>query len=122
MSKPIFEDLFKFSGRRNRKSYILLMLAQVAGLIGLAMLSMIGVALLDSFAPLGYLVMLAVIAGFIAICITGWASASQRVRDFGHSGVWVLLILVPYVGWLVSLAICFIPSTPGENKYGPSCI
>ena len=40
MSKPIFEDLFKFSGRRNRKSYILLLLIQSAIyilLIGLVM-------------------------------------------------------------------------------------
>jgi uncharacterized membrane protein YhaH (DUF805 family) len=32
------------------------------------------------------------------------------------------LVLVPYVGWLVSLAIMFVPSTSGENRYGASCI
>ena len=122
MSKPILQDLFKFSGRRNRQSYILLTLAQLGAVIGLAIVTGISVALLDSFAPLGYLLMLAVVAGFIAVGISGWAAGSQRIRDFSQSGVWILLTLIPYVGWIVCLAICFIPSTPGENKYGPSCI
>lgn len=122
MSKPVFQDVFKFSGRRNRKSYILLMLAQIAALIGLGVATGIAVFALDQFAPVGYLIFLAVLVGFIAVCVSGWAGGSQRIRDFGHSGVWILLVLIPYVGWVVSLAIMFIPSDPNENKYGPSCI
>ena len=122
MSKPVFEDLFKFSGRRNRQSYLLLALAQMAAIVVLSFVGTLGLALLDNFAPLGYLICLAVVAGFIALMVNGWAAASQRVRDFGHSGVWSLLILIPYVGWIVALAIYLIPSTEGENKYGPSCI
>jgi uncharacterized membrane protein YhaH (DUF805 family) len=119
MSKPVFEDLFKFSGRRNRQSYILLLLAQIVALIGLSVAAMIAVFVIDQFAPLGYLVMLAVLVGFIAVCVSGWANGSQRIRDFGHSGVWILATLVPYVGFLVSLAIIFIPGTQGDNRYGP---
>jgi uncharacterized membrane protein YhaH (DUF805 family) len=122
MSKPVLQDVFKFSGRRNRKSYILLTLAQIGALIGLAIVTAIAVALLTSIAPLGYVLMLAVIAGFVAVCVSGWATGSQRIRDFDRSGVWILLVLVPYVGWLVSLGIMFVPSTPGENRYGASCI
>jgi uncharacterized membrane protein YhaH (DUF805 family) len=122
MSKPIFQDVFKFSGRRNRKSYILLTLAQIGALIGLAIVTAIAVALLTSVAPLGYLLMLAVIAGFVAVAVSGWAAGSQRIRDFGHSGVWILLTLIPYVGWIVCLAIMFVPSSEGENRYGASCI
>lgn len=122
MSKPILQDLFKFSGRRNRQSYILLALAQLGSFIGLAILAGVAVALIDSFAPLGYLLMLAVIAGFIATAVSAWASGSQRIRDFGQSGVWILATLIPYVGFAVSLAIMCVPSTPGENRYGPSCI
>jgi len=122
MSKPVLQDVFKFSGRRNRQSYILLMLAQLAALIGLAVLTGISAALLESFAPLGYLLMLAVLAGFIALVVSGWAAGSQRIRDFGQSGVWILLTLIPYIGWIVCLAICFIPSDAGDNRYGASCI
>ena len=122
MSKPILQDLFAFSGRRNRKSYILLTLAQIAALIGLAIAATIAVALIGSVAPLGYLLMLAVIAGIVAVAISGWAAGSQRIRDFGHSGVWILLTLIPYVGWIVCLAIMFVPSSEGDNRYGSSCI
>jgi uncharacterized membrane protein YhaH (DUF805 family) len=122
MSKPVFQDVFKFSGRRNRQSYIFVLLAQIAALVGLGVMAMIATALLTSVAPLGWLLMLAMLAGFVTVAWTGWATGSQRIRDFDRSGVWILLVLVPYVGWLVSLAIMFVPSTPGENRYGASCI
>jgi uncharacterized membrane protein YhaH (DUF805 family) len=122
MSKPVFQDVFKFSGRRNRQSYILVLLAQIGALIGLAIIATISVAMLGSVAALGWLLLLATLAGFVTVAWSGWATGSQRIRDFDRSGVWILLVLVPYVGWLVSLAIMFIPSTPGENRYGTSCI
>ena len=122
MSKPVFQDVFKFSGRRNRQSYIFVLLAQIGALIGLGIMAVIAVALLTSVAPLGWLLLLATLAGFVTVAWSGWATGSQRIRDFDRSGVWILLVLVPYVGWLVSLAIMFIPSTPGENRYGTSCI
>ena len=122
MSKPVLQDVFKFSGRRNRKSYILLTLAQIGALIGLAIAATIAVALIGSVASLGYLLMLAVIAGIVAVAVSGWAAGSQRIRDFGHSGVWILLTLIPYVGWIVCLAIMFVPSSEGDNRYGSSCI
>lgn len=122
MSKPVFQDLFKFSGRRNRQSYNVLLLAQIGALIGLAIVGCVAGAIIDTVEPLAYLLFFAVFAGFIAVGVTSWAAGSQRIRDFDQSGVWILLTLVPYVGWVVSLAIMFIPSTPGENKYGPSCV
>ena len=122
MSKPVFQDLFKFSGRRNRKSYILLLLAQIAALIGLSIVATVGVAMLASVDFLAYILLLAVLVGFVAVAWSGWASGSQRIRDFGYSGVWILLVFIPYVGWLVSLAIMFVPSSEGDNRYGSSCI
>jgi uncharacterized membrane protein YhaH (DUF805 family) len=122
MSKPVLQDVFKFSGRRNRQSYILLVLVQIAAVVGLAIVAGVATAIVDTVAPLAYLLFVGVFAGFIAVCVSGWASGSQRIRDFGQSGVWILLTLVPYVGWIVSLAIMFVPSTPGENRYGASCI
>jgi uncharacterized membrane protein YhaH (DUF805 family) len=122
MSKPVFQDLFKFSGRRNRQSYILVLLAQIAALIVLGIVAIIAAALLTSVAPLGWLLLLATLAGFVTVAWSGWATGSQRIRDFDRSGVWILLVLIPYVGWVVSLAIMFVPSSPGDNRYGASCI
>ena len=122
MSKPVFQDVFKFSGRRNRQSYIYLLLSQIGALIGLSIVAMIAMAMIASVAPLAYLLLIAVVAGFVAVFVSGWASGSQRIRDFGHSGVWILLTLIPYVGWIVSLAIMFVPSSEGDNRYGASCV
>lgn len=118
MSKPVFQDVFKFSGRRNRQSYIYALLAQIGALIVLSVVGMFAVALLSSVAPLGWLLLLATLVGFVTVAWTGWATGSQRIRDFDRSGVWILLVLVPYVGWIVSLAIMFIPGTDGDNRYG----
>jgi uncharacterized membrane protein YhaH (DUF805 family) len=119
MSKPVFEDLFKFSGRRNRQSFIFLQLASiVAVLLGVGIVTTITVA-----APaVGGILWILGIVGFIAVAVANWAAASQRVRDFGQSGVWALLLLIPYVGFAFSIALWLIPSSTGENKYGPSCI
>ena len=119
MSKPVFEDLFKFSGRRNRQSFIYLQLASiVAVLLGVGLITTITFA-----APAvgGFLWILGTIA-FIALVVANWAAASQRIRDFNQSGVWALVLLIPYIGPVFSLALWLIPSTEGENKYGPSCI
>jgi uncharacterized membrane protein YhaH (DUF805 family) len=119
MSKPVFEDLFKFSGRRNRQSFILLQLSSIVSIfLGLGIITAVTVALPTVGAILGFLGMV----GFVALAVANWAAASQRIRDFGHSGVWALVILIPYVGALFSLALWLIPSNEGENKYGASCI
>jgi uncharacterized membrane protein YhaH (DUF805 family) len=110
------------SKRRNRQSYILVLLAQIGALIGLSIVAVISTTMLASVAFLGWLLLLATLAGFVTVAWSGWATGSQRIRDFDRSGVWILLVLVPYVGWLVSLGIMFVPSTPGENRYGASCI
>ena len=119
MSKPVFEDLFKFSGRRNRQSFIYLQLISIVlVLLGAGIITSIAVASPEMGAVFGFIG----IIGLIAIAVANWAASSQRIRDFGHSGVWVLVCLIPYVGPLFGLALWLIPSTPGKNKYGPSCI
>jgi uncharacterized membrane protein YhaH (DUF805 family) len=119
MSKPVLDDLFKFSGRRNRQSFILLQLASLAVVfLGIGVITAITFA-----APaVGAVLWFFGIVGFIAVAVVNWAAASQRVRDFGQSGVWALILLIPYVGFAFSIALWLIPSSEGENKYGPSCI
>jgi uncharacterized membrane protein YhaH (DUF805 family) len=116
MSKPVFEDLFKFSGRRNRQSFIYLQLASIVAIfLGIGIITAITFA-----APaVGTVLWFLGVVGFLAICVANWAGASQRIRDFGHSGVWALVILIPYIGPLFSIALWLIPGDQGDNKYGP---
>jgi len=119
MSKPVFSDLFAFNGRRNRQSFIFLQLASIVTvLLGLGVITAITIA-----APaVGTIFWFIGAVGFIAVAVVNWAAASQRIRDFGQSGVWALVMLIPYVGFAFSIALWLIPSSEGENKYGASCI
>jgi uncharacterized membrane protein YhaH (DUF805 family) len=47
----------------------------------------------------------------------------KRWHDRDKSAVWVLIGLVPFVGWMWTFAECGVsPGTPGPNRYGPSPI
>ncbi len=122
MSKPVFEDWFKFSGRRNRQSYILASLAVVAIAIVLGFLLGLSVALGSTEPALGGLGILASGICFIALAVASYAIGAQRIRDFGYSGVFILAVLIPYIGPVFALALWFIPSDAGDNRYGPNCI
>lgn len=131
MSKPVFQDLFTFSGRRNRKSYFLYL---VAMMVFLAILWGAVVGAVDGggarqFEDLGAgyghagpgTVGAVIVAGLLTFlaAISGWIVAAQRCRDFGWTGWAVLITLLPAIGWLFGLALIFIPGTLGPNRYGP---
>lgn len=44
----------------------------------------------------------------------------KRCHDFGVTGAFLLLLFVPFVGFVWLIALCFIPGTPGPNAYGPA--
>ena len=44
----------------------------------------------------------------------------RRLHDTDKSGWWVLISLVPFVGWIVLLVFMILDSDPGANKYGPN--
>ena len=117
MSKPVFEDLFRFAGRRNRLSFFLVGLAQIAGLAIVCGVVVAAAATGSDVVLAGALLVGAV--PFIAICVSAWAVAGQRCRDFGWTGWAALIALLPYVGWIFAIALCFIPGTDGYNRYGP---
>jgi hypothetical protein len=49
------------------------------------------------------------------LCVT-----VRRLHDTGRSGEWILLLLVPFVGWLVLLYFMVLKGDDGPNLYGPS--
>ncbi|MEQ9643620.1 MAG: DUF805 domain-containing protein [Alphaproteobacteria bacterium] len=131
MSKPVMSDLFKFSGRRNRKSYLFFLLGVIA--IEIVLTAVFGAAgglaggMMDDGAAanpdaaggmaIGMTVVLGVI--FLVVVVMSIAVGAQRCRDFGWTGWAMLLVLVPFIGWIFALALIFIPGNQGPNKYGP---
>lgn len=104
--------MFSFSGRRGRKSYVL----SIVGLSCLALLAVV-VSTLLAFISSG-LSLVFLVPTLIALYVGSMLVSAQRFRDFGQSGCWVFVFLIPYVGFAVALALCFIPPNPGANKYG----
>ena len=43
---------------------------------------------------------------------------ARRLHDFGTSGWWMLLILIPYVNIVFSLVLIFKKGDVGNNQYG----
>ena len=113
MSKPVFEDLFSFEGRRNRKSYIYYALTMTAVSI------VLGLVLVPIAVGTGGIGMILFVL-FLPILVSSWAVGSQRCRDFGWSGWAILIAMIPYIGVLFALAILFIPGNQGDNRYGPN--
>jgi len=44
----------------------------------------------------------------------------RRLHDTDKSGWFALLLLIPFIGWLILLIWFVTDSTPGDNKYGPN--
>jgi uncharacterized membrane protein YhaH (DUF805 family) len=55
----------------------------------------------------------------LALLIPGIAVGVRRLHDTGRSGWWLLIGLVPIVGWIV-LLVFFLQDSQAENQYGES--
>jgi uncharacterized membrane protein YhaH (DUF805 family) len=44
---------------------------------------------------------------------------ARRFHDTGHSGLYFLMVLVPFVGFILVLVRLCQPGHPSANKYGP---
>lgn len=55
----------------------------------------------------------------LAVLLPGIAVAVRRLHDIDRSGWWVLIALVPLIGWLVMLYWTVQRGTVGANRFGP---
>ena len=111
-STSFIKEMLKFEGRRGRKSYAMFTLGMIGTMIAIFVL---GTILGAISLGLGTLFM---ICAIIPTAVIGWAGTAQRIRDFGYSGCWAFVLLIPYVGFAFSIALFFIPGNPGANRYG----
>lgn len=56
----------------------------------------------------------------LALIIPGLAVAVRRLHDTDRSGWWLLIGIIPIIGWIVLIIFMVTSGTPGPNKYGPS--
>ena len=56
----------------------------------------------------------------LGLFLPNLAVAIRRLHDTDRSGWWVLINIVPLIGFIVYLVFVCSDSTPGDNQYGPS--
>tara|TARA_B100000953_G_scaffold211330_1_gene174505 strand:- start:1134 stop:1559 length:426 start_codon:yes stop_codon:yes gene_type:complete len=110
-----------FQGRSRRKEFWMFMLLIV--IVYLAVFTFIvadeevsGGAGLEGFT--GLLGVAVALLG-IGILIPSLAVQVRRFHDQDHSGWFVLLSFIPYIGGLIVLVFMCLPGTRGPNRFGP---
>jgi uncharacterized membrane protein YhaH (DUF805 family) len=56
----------------------------------------------------------------LAMFIPSLAVGVRRLHDIGRTGWWILIGLIPLIGWIVLLVFAVQDSQPGTNEYGPN--
>lgn len=120
MSLPALDHWFSFDIRRNRKSFMLSVLALFATFAA-AYFIWIMFAETNRGRSIGLLVF------GVPAAICSYLLVAQRLRDFGVSG-WFSLLWIPVnalegevkaaLTLAALLVLCGIPGTTGPNKYG----
>ena len=103
----VLERFAKFDGRAGRAEFWWFVLANLIVVIALAILA--GIA--DIFIILYFLYALAVLIPSIAVAI-------RRLHDTDKSGWFILLGLIPFVGFIILLVFYIQEGTAGPNNYG----
>ncbi|MGB0738162.1 MAG: DUF805 domain-containing protein [Ilumatobacteraceae bacterium] len=98
--RAVLENYANFSGRATRPEYWWFFLANLILSVVLGFLPFIG-----NVYSLGTL-------------LPGIAVAMRRLHDTGRSGWWLLLVLIPIVGWIIVIVWLATPGNPEANEHG----
>lgn len=108
----VLKQYADFNGRARRQEYWMFVLFNfiIAMVLGLAEamvrdIPMGGTSLLSSLYSL-------------AVLLPSLAVGARRLHDTGRSGWWLLIGLLPCIGWIVLLVFAVQDSQPGQNLYG----
>jgi uncharacterized membrane protein YhaH (DUF805 family) len=102
-----FDHYVKFDGRASRRAFwwwalFVLLVDIAANLIDLA----IGAPIFSAIVGLGLL-------------LPNLSVSIRRLHDTNRSGWWILIGLIPLIGWIVLLVFYLQQGDAGENRFGP---
>lgn len=105
--KSGFDNYVNFSGRASRPAYWWWFL--------FAILASIAANILDAIlgAPIFTLVV------GLGLLLPGLSVAIRRLHDTGRSGWWILIGLIPLIGFIVLIVFYVQEGDAGDNEYGP---
>ena len=110
--------MFSFRGRIGRLEYVgHRLVAAVILLFGFLLAKVLsGTAWSE---PITAVVPRVFLAAFVIVAVAAVATASvRRCHDIGHGGLFVVLAVVPFVGFFVGLYLTFRRGQYGYNKWG----
>ncbi len=126
--QSLFGKIVQFEGRSRRSEYWFaglasLIIVMVYSLI-MALFMMLGkIGDEVDFEIMKFLVQLCTIifcVYLVVVAVAFLALAVRRLHDVGKSGWFLLLNLIPLVGWIIVFIFSVTDSKPGENQYGPN--
>jgi uncharacterized membrane protein YhaH (DUF805 family) len=56
----------------------------------------------------------------LAVLLPNIGVGVRRLHDTGRSGWWLLVGLIPIIGWIVLIVFFVQESQPGDNPFGPN--
>jgi uncharacterized membrane protein YhaH (DUF805 family) len=101
-----------FSGRARRAEFWMFTLISALISLALGILDMV-LGWSDGYGVFSTIFGLAVLLPTLAVAV-------RRLHDTDRSGWWLLIGLVPFVGWIVLLIFYIQDSDPGVNRFGPN--
>jgi uncharacterized membrane protein YhaH (DUF805 family) len=109
--KSGFDHYVKFDGRASRPAYwwwflFVVLVSIAANIIDFALIS-----------P-------GVLSGLVglALLLPNLSVSIRRLHDTGRTGWWILIALVPLIGFIVLLIFYLQPSDPADNQWGPPAV
>jgi uncharacterized membrane protein YhaH (DUF805 family) len=123
--KSCFNNYITFSGRARRSEYWYFVLFSIIGSIALGLVdrAIFGAAVETiDMGDGGYMMQrpgLLESLFSLAILLPTISVAVRRLHDTGRSGWWLLIGLIPLIGWIVLLVWYVSRGTVGDNEYGP---
>jgi uncharacterized membrane protein YhaH (DUF805 family) len=104
----VLQRFAQFVGRAGRAEYWWFVLANFIVVVILSALSRVSVIFAVLYAVYG-----------IALIVPSIAVGIRRLHDVGKSGWWLLISLVPLVGFIILIVFLATQGNPGPNQYGP---
>src|SRR3954453_19494674 len=100
----VLKKYAEFKGRARRKEYWMFFLVNLVIGVALALIESMG----GSPGIIGMLYSLAVLLPPTGVTV-------RPLHDPGRPGWWILVILIPLIGWIVLLVFMVLDSQPGDN-------
>ncbi|AYA37643.1 DUF805 domain-containing protein [Hymenobacter oligotrophus] len=109
-----FDKFGVFTGRARRKEYWMFIAYQALfGATAFLLDNILGITL-DDESALGYTQLMYL----LAVIMPNVSAGTRRLHDVNRSGLNLLAVFVPVVGWAWLLYLLSAEGTPGPNRYG----